>query len=85
MTQLNGKLGVVSGGVDTQIATQHGLTGALAADGNAAPKCVPHNFTSETMFQRLADGQYWKSKVVNGVLTFEKVRGDEESCSSLRV
>ena len=35
------------------------------------------------MFQRLADGQYWKSKVVNGVLTFEKVRGDEESCSVL--
>jgi hypothetical protein len=35
------------------------------------------------MFQRLADGQYWKSKVVNGALTFEKVRGDEESCSAL--
>jgi hypothetical protein len=123
MTQLNGKLGVVSevkeggmvavtmqeggsvemfhcsnlkkeaadrvdgggggGGVDTQFATQHELTGALAADSNAAPKWVPHNFTLETMFQRLADGQYWKSKVVNGVLTFEKVRGDEESCSVL--
>ena len=124
MTQLNGKLGVVSGvkeggmvavtlqeggsvemfhcsnlkkeaagrvdgggggggGVDTQIATQHVLTGALAAEGNTAPKWVPHNFTLETMFQRLADGRYWKSKVVNGVLTFEKVRGDEESCSVL--
>jgi len=46
-------------------------------------KWVPHNFTLETMFQRLADGQYWKSKVVNRVLTFEKVRGDEESCSVL--
>ena len=33
---------------------------------------MSHNFTLETMFQRVADGQYWKSKVVNGVLTFEK-------------
>jgi protein-L-isoaspartate O-methyltransferase len=35
------------------------------------------------MFQRREDGTYWKSKVVNGELTFEKVRGDEESCSVL--
>jgi hypothetical protein len=35
------------------------------------------------MFQRLPDGTYWKSKVVNRELTFEKVRGDEERCSAL--
>jgi hypothetical protein len=35
------------------------------------------------MFQRRDDGTYWKSRVVNGVLTFEKVRGDEESCSDI--
>jgi hypothetical protein len=64
-------------------ALKDGAKAALGADGNAAPKWVPHNFTLETMFQRQADGQYWKSKVVNRVLTFEKVRGDEESCNAL--
>ena len=48
------------------------LTGVLAGEGNGESKWVSHNFTLETMFQRVADGQYWKSKVVNGVLTFEK-------------
>ena len=32
--------------------------------------------------QTLADGRHYQSRVVNGVLTFVLVRGDEESCSA---
>ena len=60
---------------------QKAATGGLGQ--TLLPKFVPHNFTLETMFQRLPDGTYWKSKVVNRELTFEKVRGDEERCSAL--
>ena len=35
----------------------------------------------ETAFQALPDGRHFQSRVVNKVLTFVLVRGDEESCS----
>ena len=48
--------------------------------GGAAPE-FRHSFTMETAFQALPDGRYFQSRVVNKVLTFVLVRGDEESCS----
>ena len=56
-----------------------------AADSPAPPKSAPEftgrSITMETAFQPRADGRHCRSRVVNGVLTFEWVRGDEESCS----
>ena len=55
-----------------------------AADSPAPPKSAPEfrrSITMETAFQPLADGRHYQSRVVDGVLTFVLVRGDEESCS----
>jgi len=55
-----------------------------AADSPAPPKSAPEfrrSITMETAFQPLADGRHYQSRVIDGVLTFVLVRGDEESSS----
>jgi len=69
-----------SSSVDGAGAAAH--HGVAAEPANGCAEFV-HNFTLETAFQPLEDGRHWKSRVVNGVFTVVKVRGDEESSSEL--